>query len=140
MKKLLFVLFFVVVFGISTVFAASEVTLEWDASITPDVTGYKVYYKTGSSGEPYDGTGAAGGDSPIDVGNVTTYKLHNLIDGTTYFAVTAYDAKDNESGYSNEVSDVLDTEAPAPPQNLFIKLIMKILAWLKGLFGFRALA
>lgn len=120
----------------TTVFAASsEVELEWDPSITPDVTGYKVYYKMGSSGAPYDGTGATGGDSPIDVGNVTTYTLHNLIDGTTYFVVTAYDAKDNESDYSNEVSDTLDTEAPAPPQNLLIRSIMKIVMWLKGVFG-----
>lgn len=127
MKKLLFTLLFVLAFSVSTVFAASNVTLEWAASITTDVTGYKVYYKVGISGEPYDGTGAVEGDSPIDVGNVTAYTLHNLVDGVTYFVVTAYDVKDNESDYSNEVSDILDTEAPAAPQNCFIKVIEKVI-------------
>jgi hypothetical protein len=44
-----------------------QATLAWDPNSEPDLDGYKVYYKTGSSGEPYDGTGATQGDSPIDV-------------------------------------------------------------------------
>ena len=86
---------------------ALDVTLQWDANTEPDLDGYKVYYKTGSSGPPYNGTGATEGDSPIDIGNVTTYSLHGLTDGVTYFfAVTAYDNEvlPLESGYSNEVS------------------------------------
>lgn len=126
MKKLLFALFFVLAFGISTVFAASDVTLEWDANTEADLAGYKMYYGT-SLGGPYSGTGALEGNSPIDVGNVTIYTLHGLADGATYFVVTAYDMGELESDYSNEVSAVLDTEAPAAPQNCIIKIIMKIL-------------
>jgi hypothetical protein len=94
---------------------AKDVILEWDPNTEPDLAGYKVYYKTGSSGEPYNGTGAAEGDSPVDVGNVTTYTLHGLADGLTYFfVVTADDTEDLESDYSNEVTLSGETN-PLPP-------------------------
>jgi len=84
---------------------AKDVTLEWDPNTEADLAGYKVYYKTGSSGEPYDCTGAAEGDSPVNVGNVTTYTLHDLAEGVAYFfVVTAYDTEGLESDYSNEVT------------------------------------
>ena len=42
--------------------------------------GYRVYYKQGSPGPPYNGTDAGGGmqPSPVDVGNVTTFTLSDL--------------------------------------------------------------
>jgi hypothetical protein len=42
--------------------------------------GYRVYYKQGSAGPPYNGTDAGGGmqASPIDVGNVTMFTLSDL--------------------------------------------------------------
>ncbi len=43
----------------------------------------------------------------IDVGNVTTYTISNLVSGAYYFAVTAYDSQNIESGYSNEVSGTI---------------------------------
>ena len=39
----------------------------------------------------------------IDIGNVTTIRIGSLPAGYIYFALTAYDASGNESGYSNEV-------------------------------------
>lgn len=82
---------------------AKTVTLAWDASPS-DVSGYKIYYKAGSSELPFNGTGAAEGSSPIDVGKVLTYSINSLPgDQDHYFAVTAYDAAGNESGYSNSV-------------------------------------
>jgi hypothetical protein len=86
-----------------TTMTETGVTLEWDANTAPDLAGYRVYYKTGSSGEPYNGTGATEGDSPVDIGNVTTYMLHGLAEDVTYFfVVTAYDTEGIESDYSNE--------------------------------------
>ena len=68
----------------------------------------EVYYDTGDSGFPYLGTGAAPGDSPIDVGNVTSFTLSGLAPWTTYYiAVTAYDAGGDESWYSDEIAVVL---------------------------------
>ena len=84
---------------------AADVTVQWDANAEPDLSGYKVYYKTGSSGEPYNGIGATEGASPVDVGNVTEFTLHGLTDGITYFfAITAYDTEGLISDYSNVVS------------------------------------
>lgn len=51
--------------------ADSIVTLNWTANPESDLAGYKVYYGQNEGG-PYDGTGAVEGDSPIDVGDVTT--------------------------------------------------------------------
>jgi len=84
----------------------------WDKNTEPDLAGYYIYYKNGSSGAPYNGIGAYEGDSPIkiplaslnDPGN-PEYIIHNLSGtGTFYFVATAYDIYDNESGYSAELS------------------------------------
>ena len=96
---------------------AKDVTLQWNPNTEPDLAGYEVYYKTGSSGSPYTGTGAVEGNSPVDVGNTTTYTLHGLADGVTYFfAVKAYDTQGNHSDYSNEVTDPIGSgSAPGTP-------------------------
>ncbi len=78
------------------------VTLSWDASPST-IVGYKIYYDTSSSA-PLEGTGADEGGAPIDVGNVLTYTVHGLADGSDhYFAVSAYNASGQESTYSNIV-------------------------------------
>lgn len=82
-----------------------DITLAWDANTEPNLAGYKVYYDSDGSGEPYGGIGATEGDSPIDVGNVTEFTLYGLLDGEVhFFAVTAYNDEGLESDYSNEVS------------------------------------
>jgi hypothetical protein len=90
---------------------ALDVTLGWDANTEPDLAGYKVYYKTGSSGPPYNGTGANQGSSPVTVpiGDLADadnpeYTLSGLSDSeVSFFVVTAYDTEGLESDYSNEV-------------------------------------
>jgi len=43
----------------------------------------------------------------VDVGNVTIYRLDNLLEDVIYYvAVTAYDTIGNESDFSEEVSGV----------------------------------
>jgi len=91
---------------------AADVTLAWSGNSESDLAGYYIYYKTGSSGAPYNGTGVTEGNSPIQVpiANLSNptypeYTIHGLSDTeTTYFVLTAYDTEGNESGYSNEVS------------------------------------
>ncbi|MBW2604979.1 MAG: hypothetical protein JRE28_11805 [Deltaproteobacteria bacterium] len=93
----------------------------WDKNIEPDIAGYYIYYKIGATGAPYDGTGADEGDSPIKIPLSSLndpenpeYAIHGLSGiGTFYFAATAYDIYDNESGYSKELS--YQISAPQPP-------------------------
>ena len=93
---------------------ALDVTLQWDANTEADLAGYRVYYKAETSGPSYNGTGAVEGNSPIDVGNRTEITLHGLDEDVTYFfAVTAYNTDQLESGFSNQVS----ISKGAPEQN-----------------------
>ncbi len=84
--------FFSFVYSPRAVYSA-QITLEWQAS-SGNIAGYNVYQGT-SSGD-YDVT--------LDIGNWTSVTIANLAeDEAYYFAVTAYDLDNNESGYSNEV-------------------------------------
>jgi hypothetical protein len=70
------------------------ISLQWEASSSLNVAGYRVYY--GASSKTYG--------APIDVGNVTTCTLKDLVVGQTYFvAVSAYASSHEESDFSNEV-------------------------------------
>jgi len=72
----------------------AQVTLAWDANTEPNIAGYKIYYGTGSRSYNWF----------VDVGNVTSYTVTGLADGSTYyFAATAYDTSNIESTYSAEV-------------------------------------
>jgi hypothetical protein len=74
--------------------SAGQANLAWNASTSANVAGYKLYY----------GTSSGNYTNNIKVGMVTSYTVSGLAPRTYYFAVTAYDASGNESGYSNEVS------------------------------------
>jgi len=81
---------------------AAEVTLAWDANSEDDLASYDIYISQGSPGPPYE--------------HISTYLLDDidrdspkcvitgLEDGIAYyFVVTASDAEENESGFSEEV-------------------------------------
>ncbi|MDD2890754.1 MAG: right-handed parallel beta-helix repeat-containing protein [bacterium] len=82
---------------------AHEITLSWDSLNISDISGYKIWYDdTLPSPEfCYDGTGANEGNSPVDVGNVTSFKLTGLTAPFYFLAVTAYDRSGDSSWYSN---------------------------------------
>ena len=93
--------------ALSSYDSVAQIKLAWDPNIEPDIARYKVYY----------GTASRAYGTPIDVGNVTTYTLIGLTQGVTYYiAVTAYD-RNNESGFSNEVSGKI-TETISTPNVL----------------------
>jgi hypothetical protein len=70
----------------------TSVGLAWDASIS--AAGYRMYY----------GNSSANYTTSVDVGNTRTYTFYNLSPGIYFFAVTAYDSSNVESGFSNEVT------------------------------------
>jgi hypothetical protein len=108
-----------------------DVTLQWDANTETDLAGYRVYYRTGSSGGGvlgnYDGTGANEGDSPIEMllaegenadADIVECTVTGLPNGQTYyFVVTAYDNEvpSLESNASNEVDTGSSSPDTTPP-------------------------
>jgi len=83
---------------------AGQVTVAWDPNPEPEVAGYKIYY----------GTTAGNYTSSLDAGSATSILISGLQDGATYFfSAVAYDASNNESGFSNEITYVVPAGAAA---------------------------
>ena len=82
-------------------------TIAWDENQETNIVGYKLHY--GPSGGNYAYT--------VDVGNHTSCSISGLAEGTTYyFAATAYDTQNNESGLSEELVHTIPVPPP-PPAN-----------------------
>ncbi len=101
---------------------ADDITLKWAANTESDLAGYKIYYKKGFSGPPYDGVDIDQGPSPISLTiddpndpyyidpNNPEFLLTDLDENDDYFlVVTAFDNEMpyNESGFSNEVNTLV---------------------------------
>ncbi len=100
MNRVIALVLVVVVFIASSVTLAvagmlpGSVTLAWDPSTSPAVSGYRVHYGTASHSYQYS----------IDVGSATTATIFGLTSAVRYyFAVTAYDASGLESPFSDEI-------------------------------------
>lgn len=110
-----------ILFSSSTLEAAS-ISLEWDASPSPEVVGYliNVSLKNGSTTVSYD------------VGSATGGRVDNLIPGSTYHIyATAYDADGHQSGPSN----VLIYSVPQDPAGTFIQSDRQTCGSWKGVYG-----
>jgi hypothetical protein len=85
--------------------------LAWDQNPESDIAGYKLYYGTSSSNYA----------SSKDMGKTTICTITGLDEGKTYyFAATAYDGSNNESGYSNQISYTVpysDTDGDGVPDD-----------------------
>ena len=81
---------------------AKEIVLAWNESLgaggqpNENVVGYKIYYGN-----------ASGQYSSVVTVNKATSATISLIPGGYYFALTAFDAAGNESGYSEEINTTL---------------------------------
>lgn len=88
--------------------AASAVTLKWDPSSDPRVTGYALRYGSTSGNHTVR----------VDIGSKTTASVLELTAGRTYyFAVTAYTADGVESLPSNEVAYTVPFDTPETATN-----------------------
>ena len=109
--RYIFIVIFVFITTVSVSAQADSITLAWSPNDPAEqVTEYRLYYKTGYSGQPYTGAGIDQGDSPIIIRvndlvneNYPRLVLTGLSPFATYrFALTAFNG--NESGYSGEAS------------------------------------
>jgi hypothetical protein len=92
------------------------VTLIWNPSTDPNVTGYNVYY--GVASRTYT--------NKLDVGSATNATVRGLVIGAAYyFAATAYNLLGVESDYSSEVSYTVPTPQPRP---VVITLVASVLS------------
>jgi len=124
-------IFFLLIAFFPSISAAERVTLAWDENTEPNIAGYRIYYRIGSSGarviSSYNGTGIENGDSPIVVPvyedenldpRFTEMTLHGLDENRDYyFVVTAYNTEGLESAPSNEAALVraaaIDDDSPS---------------------------
>lgn len=138
MKKLFIIIFFITLLLPTFAFGSSDVTFGWDPNTEADIDGYRLYQSDTSDVYTY------GIDSPNLVADVkhanvcgssecqTTIQVE---DGKWFWVATAYDTNGLESGPSNEVTDTLDSEPPAPPSNLLVKVIKLIASIFKAIFS-----
>ncbi len=92
---------------------AAQKVFTWDANTEADLAGYRLYQSNVS------GQYTIGLDWIAEIPAGTETLIYDMTpDGTYYFVLTAFDVNGNESGYSNEVSTVIDETAPAPPGGL----------------------
>jgi len=94
----------------------SRIWVSWATNSEPDLAGYRVYYRAGAVGPPWDGTATVEGfPSPVQV-NGTNVLLRGLSLGTNYFvAVSAVDTTGNESLLSPAVSVTPSQAVPTAP-------------------------
>jgi hypothetical protein len=86
---------------------ASNIILNWNPSVSRNVTGYDVYYGTTSGNYPYS----------VNAGHATTITISNLIPGAKYyFAATAYTADGEQSPFSAPAVAVIPQLFSTEPQ------------------------
>ena len=84
--------------------AADQIILAWDANTEPDLEGYFLYRKQGSPSPPYDYVDTYPEVDLADPLNPRAVITDLESDVTYSFVVTAYDTDGNESDFSNAVS------------------------------------
>lgn len=101
---------------------AENITFVWDKNPETDIAGYRLYQSKVS------GVYVKGADKAVATTKKGTQKVSIPIEieGTYYWVVTAYDIRNNESGYSNEVSKTFDWTPPGAPKGLTISITINI--------------
>jgi hypothetical protein len=82
--------------NLSAVVSGSQVTLNWDNNIDPDVKYYRVF-RSASANFVADET------TEIGTTAVSEFVDNSMLTGTSYYKVTAVDFSTNESAVSNEI-------------------------------------
>lgn len=96
--------------AVSPLTGTYSITVDWDASTDPTVTGYKLY----------QGAASLAYTDVVDTGSALTYSFTNVASGTYFFAVTAYAPGGLESDYSPEVGTLI-------PQPNIVSIAVQVL-------------
>lgn len=90
-------------------------TLTWDRGPEPDIAKYNIYRKNGSAPvKPGDRLASV----PQVAASPVTFVDTVSADGDWFYAVTAVDTSNNESGLSAIKDKLVDSVPPAPPTGL----------------------
>lgn len=96
-----------VLMGLCGVAQAEHVTLAWDDNTEDNVVGYRLYY--GNRSRRYPWYEELRRSDSCRAGSCST--ALDLPEGHWYFSVTAFDASNRESAFSEEVDAVLGSGA-----------------------------
>lgn len=96
----------------ASVLHAQKATLAWDASASPEVVGYRIYF--GTNGGSYS--------FATNVGLVRTQTVVLPHTGRWFFAATALDANGMESPFSNQVQWEAKPVAPVVHDETWVRL------------------
>jgi hypothetical protein len=105
-------LFTILILLSATVVHAQKVRLAWDASPSPDVVGYRIYF----------GTNAGNYSFVTNAGLVRTQTVVVPHTGRWFFAATATDTNGMESAFSNEVQWEAKPIAPVVHDETWVRL------------------
>ena len=101
---------------------AEDIRLAWNPSTEYYLAGYRLY--AGVKSHQYT--------AAIDVGTSTSYTVTGLGKGMHYFAVTAFDPRGGESGYSNEIFVAIDALDGGPAPTVRTTGSAATIAWTTG--------
>lgn len=109
--------------GLSVSAGQSRVFVTWLGNSEPDLARYRVYYRAGRAGPPWDGTAAVeGAPSPVSTASTNVVLRGLSIDTDYYIAVAAVDTTGNESSLAI-AAPVRTTEGPPlPPSNVLLRM------------------
>jgi hypothetical protein len=108
--------------NLSATASQSRVWVSWSTNLETDLAFYRVYYRAGTNGPPFDGTATVEGNaSPVQT-TATNLLLRGLSLGTNYFiALTAVDTSGNESQFSSSVQVTTTGQPPTPPTAMAVR-------------------
>jgi len=123
MKRLIIIAFCLLFAMTGTAWAGLGVEFDWAANTETDLAGYNMY-RSEVDGGPYAKIGSS---------TTTGYTDSTTEFDVTYFwVITAFDVEGNESGYSNQVSNMTgtpippDTTPPGTPQDINVTVHITI--------------
>lgn len=109
--------------SLSVVAGQSRLFVTWRANSEPDAAQYRVYYRAGKAGPPWDGTAAVEGrPSPVATASTNIVLRGLSVDTDYYIAVAAIDTTGNEGPVALAAPVSTTQGPPLPPSNVMLRI------------------